>query len=193
MPIRILGDNYPDNSREIVRSKKLGPKFHEFLKSVYAGENSAFLRLCVKRNNIKGMYDTFIAPGAQHQIQVNPMYRQEAAALARDEEWSKGKWKSVLDDMELEIAANLNLQYLRFPKGRFWQSKQFREFLFETYADPGRFARQHGIRNKKDLADAMFVYMMERPPRREAKKMFDKLEKKEKLAKRIEKLVEDVL
>lgn len=172
MTIKIGKTSYPDDVWGILNNGKLGPVFHNYVVAQRATENTAFLLALITRKGLPVLYNAFIKPGSQFEINISGAMRAPMVELGDRADWTLASWQKPLSEARNEIITVTQQNFL----AKFWKSDEFREFCFKTCGSPAKVGKLIGVKDVKTLGDIMMLGVLgdKRKAETEAKKLATK-------------------
>ena len=177
MAMKIGKTSIPDDAIGLMKHRELSKVLHEYCVKQMAQENTAFLNAVHTRKGIPVLWSAFIKSGSQFEINISGTLREEMTPLGEAADWDPRKWQKPLKEAYAVVAGLVNRNFLANKSDKFWDSKQFRDYVFKKVGSPSKVARVTGM-PEKELSEMMFLSAVGRDA--ESKKIGEKLAKKEK-------------
>ncbi|CAN0453940.1 unnamed protein product, partial [Ectocarpus fasciculatus] len=131
MTITIGSKRYPDDVWGMMKDRTMGPLFHKFCQTRLAHENTAFLNALAKRTKLPILYNAFIKPDSQFEINIPGNMRKYMVHMGGVSDWDHAGWKKSLEAARVHIVNLLDANF----SVDFWKSEVFRKFIFKETGD----------------------------------------------------------
>ncbi|WP_155141001.1 hypothetical protein [Roseibium sp. RKSG952] len=124
--IRIGNKTYPNSLSSILADSKLAPVFEQFAKKAIIEENLNFYRDSSRSLDSRYLYKTYIAEGAEEQINITSDKLATAKRLADANDWTSDDWARLIDACRVEVNRLLTDHNLsKAGDSSFWKSDIF--------------------------------------------------------------------
>ncbi|WP_375175652.1 hypothetical protein [Pseudooceanicola sp.] len=97
---KIDGISYPDGIKAMLKDRKIGPLYRDFLDKRLCEEIYVFLEETASKRDPKSQYKIFFTSRGKYAINVEGPTLAKAKVLGEKQDWKSKEWKKIYDDAE---------------------------------------------------------------------------------------------